>query len=428
MGDVASAREFLDEQTAGDDPGLLIALGEVDLREGRVDRATSVVRRALELDHSLVNEVINIGWSFCQSNPDAAFLCIDAASDVSIGQRDFQTAASILQEYVARATQQIPALLKLVEVCVDGGLEATMYETQGQLCDAYLTAGQASEARVIAEDLVAREPWEQTHIERLRHALIELKVSDPDTLIAERLNGQVPFVATDRFVDDWTGEAGRDQGTAEAEPEPPPSEAEATDAEPPSSNGEEEVDMEALQALLREVEGTESAHPFEVDLSSELAEGGGLSAESDAPRSLGDVFASAREEADRESGAEDAAQQLKLGRTYEQTGLHDEAIAAFERAARSPRHRFEAAAALARVYRERGQPATAIEWMERAAEAPSPSVDDGRALLYELAVALEQQGDNTRALAVFLELLADAGAYRDAQARASRLSRVETGS
>ena len=40
----------------------------------------------------------------------------------------------------------IPALLKLVEVCVDGGLESAMYEAQEQLTDAYLAAGQAAEA------------------------------------------------------------------------------------------------------------------------------------------------------------------------------------------------------------------------------------------------------------------------------------------
>jgi hypothetical protein len=96
---------------------------------------------------------------------------------------------------------QIPALLKLVEVCVDGGLEQTMYDAQEQLTDAYLAANQAAEARVIAEDLVAREPWEPAHIDRFRRALVMLRVSDPDTLIAERLSGQAPFMAHDPFFD-----------------------------------------------------------------------------------------------------------------------------------------------------------------------------------------------------------------------------------
>ena len=36
-----------------------------------------------------------------------------------------------------------------------------MYSAQAQLADAYIAAGAATEARFIAEDLVAREPWEQ---------------------------------------------------------------------------------------------------------------------------------------------------------------------------------------------------------------------------------------------------------------------------
>jgi hypothetical protein len=80
------------------------------------------------------------------------------------------------------------------------------------------------------------------------------------------------------------------------------------------------------------------------------------------------------------------------------------------------------------MYRQRSELPQAIEWMERAAEAPAPSAEEGRGLLYDLGVTLEQSNENARALAVFLELLADAGHYRDVQARADRLSRVETGS
>ena len=76
---------------------------------------------------------------------------------------------------MTRQPGHLPTLLKLVEVCVDGGLETTMYDAQTQLADAYLAAGKAAEARVIAEDLVAREPWEGAHIERFRRALVMLR-------------------------------------------------------------------------------------------------------------------------------------------------------------------------------------------------------------------------------------------------------------
>src|SRR5207237_5102654 len=120
----------------------------------------------------------------------AAFVCVEGAVDASIAANDYADAAGVLQELVARVPTQIPALLKLVEVCVDGGLEATMYETQAQLADAYLAAGQAAEARGIAEDLLPREPWGRAHIHRFRQALLLQNVPGPHSPIAERLSGQ----------------------------------------------------------------------------------------------------------------------------------------------------------------------------------------------------------------------------------------------
>jgi tetratricopeptide (TPR) repeat protein len=118
---------------------------------------------------------------------------------------------------------------------------------------------------------------------------------------------------------------------------------------------------------------------------------------------------------------------MKLARTYLEMGMIEEATSSLKTAARSPRHRFEAASRLGRLYKEHGDIPHAIEWLERAAEAPAPGTEDGRALLYDLGVALEEAGENTRALAVFLELLAESGDYQDVSARADRLTRVQTG-
>ena len=79
---------------------------------------------------------------------------------------EWGSAAAAVNEFVNRVPNHIPALMRLVEICVDGGLEATMHSAQVQLADAYLTVGAGAEARVIAEDLVAREPWERANIER----------------------------------------------------------------------------------------------------------------------------------------------------------------------------------------------------------------------------------------------------------------------
>jgi hypothetical protein len=105
--------------------------------------------------------------------------------------------------------------------------------------------------------------------------------------------------------------------------------------------------------------------------------------------------------------------------------MTEEAITALEAAARSPRQRFDACALLGRVCLESGNPGRAVEWFDRAAEAFAPTADAGRALLYDLGQTLESAGEPARALAVFVELEAESGGYRDVARRIQRLSKVK---
>jgi tetratricopeptide (TPR) repeat protein len=134
-----------------------------------------------------------------------------------------------------------------------------------------------------------------------------------------------------------------------------------------------------------------------------------------------------RQEVGRDRSAGVAEQHYRLAVTYQEMGMVDEAIKALLVAARSPRHRFEAAALLGRLYRECGMAEAAVEWFEHAAEAPASSIEAGHALMYDLGEMLERAGESARALAVFLELRIDAGEYRDVAARIGRLSRAQSG-
>ena len=107
--------------------------------------------------------------------------------------------------------------------------------------------------------------------------------------------------------------------------------------------------------------------------------------------------------------------------------MTEEAIAALTEASRNPSFRFEAASMLGRLFVKKADLQHAAEWLERASEAPAPSANEGRELLYELGAVLETLGETARALAVFMELQADAGDYRDVPARVERLARVQTG-
>jgi tetratricopeptide (TPR) repeat protein len=143
------------------------------------------------------------------------------------------------------------------------------------------------------------------------------------------------------------------------------------------------------------------------------------------PRSLDQAFKGMRDEAGRQSTEEAAAEAYRLALTYREMDMPDDAIKALEQATRSPRQRFDAASMLGRLYLERKDNTRAIEWLERAAEAPAPTPDAGRALLYDLAQALELVGEHGRALAVFVELESESGGYRDVAGQIERLSKAQ---
>jgi tetratricopeptide (TPR) repeat protein len=422
VGDTQGAREYLDRETAGDDPALLMALAEVELRGADLSAAREILPLILNLDSSRRDDVAALAWALCESTPDAAFVCADAAVDAAIAATEFDQAAGLLKDFLVRVPGYIPALLKLVEVCVDGGLETTMYETQAQLTDAYLAGSHAAEARVIAEDLVAREPWEGAHIERFRRALVMLKVSEPDSVIADRLSGQTPFLATDHFSDPLP-----------YDPTPPPP---IVAGPPPSQPGAAAATRHAAVAQQEMPAPTPHGH-VEVDLTSIL---GALEEDADLPappassspvnasqENLDEVFKDFRTEATRKGKADQSAQHMKLARTYLEMGMLDEATTALKNAAQAPRERFEAGSMLGRLYKQQGDLPNAIEWFVHASEVPAPAVEEGRALLYDLALTLEEAGEIGRALTVLVELQADAGTYRDVVECVARLQSKQKG-
>jgi tetratricopeptide (TPR) repeat protein len=472
-GNLDAAKAYLTREIAGEDPALLMALMEIELRSGAMESAREILTPLLRADESLRTRIIEMAWELAPVSPEAAFVCIDTAVDTELAAGNYMDAAAILQEFVTRVSGQIAALLKLVEICVDGGLEATMYEAQAVLADAYLEAGQGAEARVIAEDLVAREPWEHAHIDRFRRALVMLGVADPDTVIADRLSGQGPFVATDPFMapeqfgppeHELRSESlalGTVEGAepmAEEGPAPNAVEGELIEPEP---EPEVEIEIEIQPApepkraapaartqgrppanepdipLRPRVPGAPPPVPkpspgHDIDLTEVLAELQGMvksTAKPPAPpaASLDEAFKDFRSEVTKQTGADKAGEKLALAKTYLEMGMAEEAITALTEASRNPKFRFESASLLGRLYQRQDDLPHAAEWFERASEAPAPTANEGRELLFDLGLTLESLGETARALAVFMELQADAGEYRDVAARIERLARVQTG-
>jgi tetratricopeptide (TPR) repeat protein len=382
-GDTVAARRHLSIEAATQDPSLWMALAEAELRQGRFEDGKAAVASALAANPSQREAAIAMACRLAEQSPDSAYPGIEAVTDAALAEGDYAAAAAALHEFVTRVRRHIVALMRLVEICVDGGLEATMYSAQAQLADAYLDAGRGLEARIISEDLVAREPWDRANIERFRRALEMLGEADPDAIIADRLSGESPFMATDKMD---LNEGVDFDAPVEA---PVPAAGAAAAAQTDNSTG---ADDDAKAAKRGKA---------------------GKGRSGDAP------------EEQKAQDEEVAAEQLRLAHTYRDMGMVDDAIQSLERASRSPRLRFEAASLLGRLHMDRGERTKALDWFERAAEAPAPTPEAGRALLYDLASALEAIGDSGRALAVFGELDADVHGYRDVTQRLERLSRVQ---
>jgi tetratricopeptide (TPR) repeat protein len=139
------------------------------------------------------------------------------------------------------------------------------------------------------------------------------------------------------------------------------------------------------------------------------------------------VFEHFRNEASLRAGLIDAERDYERGVALREAGQIEESIQALRASSRAPQQRFRAAAALGRIYQQRNDLSQAIEWFERAAEAPPSSPDESFALFYELAESLESVGEVARALAICLELQAEAGRNRDLSERIAQLSRAQGG-
>ena len=435
-GDLATAAQYLSIETAGDDPDLLLTVADIRLRGEAIDEGLSIARRLIEQDRTRRDRVAQLGWTIAESHPEAGFKVVELAADTAVAENDWGAAAAALQEFVTRVPNHIPALMRLVEICVDGGLEATMYSAQSQLADAYIAAGAATEALFIAEDLVAREPWDKANLERFRRALELSGEPDPDALIAMRLSGESPFTSTDLLL------AGDSQlfeplvePKTDAEPTPeievlaPTPEVEEPPVKKPPKPQPKRHPLEAhqfqlsanaidLDSILGELEDSPSAPLPTAHAKTD-------SVEVDLSLMLEDVEPPPGA---RKGGALDTAEQAyRRGLELQKAGNMDGCVAELQEASRSPRVRFASAGLLGRIFRQRGQASQAIEWFERAMQAPAPSDEDLHQMMYDLAEALEASNETARALAVCLELKAEAGEFKDVAARIDRLTKVQTG-
>ena len=169
------------------DPELLLTSGKILLKLDNLEAARDHLVRFLAVAPKAVEEVATLGEHL--ASPDARYAIVDLLVDHAAASGDFGKAARRLQGFLEKAPRHLAALLRLVEVCVDGDLEAALTAAQQELAEAYLDAGEPEKARVIAEDLLLRNPRSSdaqgSTPPRARRRCGE---KDPDGIIAERLS------------------------------------------------------------------------------------------------------------------------------------------------------------------------------------------------------------------------------------------------
>jgi len=437
--EVARAKRFLPDTRGSKDAELLLTGGKILLKLDNLDAAREHLERFLSVAPKAVEEVATLSEHL--ASPNARYAIVDLLVDHAAASGDFGKAARRLQGFLEKVPRHLAALLRLVEVCVDGDLEAALTAAQQELAEAYLEGGEAEKARVIAEDLLLRNPRSSTHKDRLRRVLVTLGEKDPDGIIAERLS----MLDEDSFAsEDAAPSATEPAAVAPPMAAAPPPAVAANHAEvafqplsgitadtlaglPEMDAGDEVVEFEANDAG-----DWSDAPPMatpEPEPEAEAESGIEADAAADGTGQLDAVFSGMRGKALQDTSAlppgDHAARNFRVGQTYAAAAMLKEAADAFEKAARDPRYRFRSAQSLGRLYRKHGMLTEALEWLDIASEAPAPKPDEHRSALYELADALETTGEHTRALSVLLDLVAEQSDYRDARARIERLSRVK---
>jgi hypothetical protein len=108
----------------------------------------------------------------------------------------------------------------------------------------------------------------------------------------------------------------------------------------------------------------------------------------------------------------------------EATPAELESIATLTAAAQNPALQFMASAQLGRLLLRLGRTRDGIEWLERATQAATFVREQRLDVMYELADALERNGEPARALDVFADLDFDAASHRDVPERMAALRRA----
>jgi tetratricopeptide (TPR) repeat protein len=405
QGNIREGATYLAPNGGGAELDLMLETAAAQLRSGDAEIGLEMIDTLLARDASESARITAIALSLATDAPDTAYRVADHVASANIASGSWSAAADTLRQFITRAPGHVMALTRLVDVCVDGALQDGILDAQAMLADAYLASGAAAEARCVAEDLVARQPLDQAHIGRLRAALVAAGEPDPERAVNEWLV-QVTTLGT---ADETSVPAARDAAAAPGVESPV-----VPVAPPPVQRDRHAIDLNLIFGRPRaraEASASAPAGPPDTSDTSDIES----------------VFERLRQDAGQSSPEQSADVAYTRGAALFDAGALAESAEQLRTAARSPRLRFAAASLLARVYRQQKRTLDAIEWLGHAIDAPGVVDAERFDALFRLAELLEEQGEPASALAVCLELQADAGDYKGVASRIARLSRAQAG-
>jgi tetratricopeptide (TPR) repeat protein len=115
-GDAIGAARFLTSEMAEGDPSLMMAIAEIQLRGGQLDRGIALIERVITQDLSVGDDAVLIGIELAEHQPDAGFLLVDMVADAWARRAEWPKATAAFEAFVDEQPNYAPALDRLREM------------------------------------------------------------------------------------------------------------------------------------------------------------------------------------------------------------------------------------------------------------------------------------------------------------------------
>lgn len=115
-GDASGAARHLTAEMADGDPMLMMAIAEIQLRGGQLDRGIALVERVIALDLALGDDVVLIAMELAEHQPDAGFLLVDMVANAWARRSEWTKAAAAFEAFISEQPYYAPALVRLREM------------------------------------------------------------------------------------------------------------------------------------------------------------------------------------------------------------------------------------------------------------------------------------------------------------------------